>query len=1330
MLSGPSVDEEGSVVGTVPYVVAWKGEDIRLPCDLQEEPFAVYWVKEMISGQQETMAGFFDGKFVTVEKRFNIYRNFSLVITNLNVADEGLYLCQVALSNLQIFGNSTLMTVNSKASKHEIEKCIRNSQSDQSRCTYQTTSDVSSITLKCVVSGFKPNVSMLWTDESGKRVNSTVSRQTTLDDNTYKRFETISVSAKRGTEQTFLCKAIGESLNGTSIMGITVLPLSGKRNNLSLIIGLAIGVPVAVVILFLVVAILLPKHYPEDLQKDLFSSYSSLTKEQVQQCKEELKAYYRKTRRKTTVDPLNFMELVDLDEIYTNLSLIDQSGIRKIPITYNDLLTNYGSGNLSQHILIQGEGGVGKTTLCSKIAWDWCHRKILQNLDMVLLIPLRKVTVGSTIGDIVKKYLPDSNLVKPEQINNYISQNSDSVLLVFDGFDEFDETLEERSSSEVIRILGLEQYQSCKVIVTTRPWRRHEFTMARTLADAYTYISVEGFNAGNVSTYIKRYFRIREKDNLAETLIRFMEENDVIRSNMAPFPIFCAMLCLMWNEFSEERQKEMQKMQTFSQIFGEMIFFLEEHYASKFCENLQNRNAVRYVKDASRAIQEIGDTALAGIIERKLSFPEEHFTKCQNAMEICRKVGVLTKEQDIIIRKLRRDANTSSFVESTVSFPHKLFQEYVAGVHIEYLYSNDRAKYNQIKNKLVPHFKEFRYLLYFASASRNDLGLDIINDLINCSDRDFCVDIAFECHTKEAARAVGKKWQEYEISSNTSAHTKSAVVFMGSCDQAQSLHITNVNFGRAASLDLAKGLCSSCVLCKVDILITHLHSDFYMIVGADSSNCQIQHLNLSFDSFDDNLQHHSSMGVHLAKWVCSMPRLSTLSVTSPYFPDKFLSTAVDLASSCRLEHLKLRIYIWETGRQPQSSMGKELAEWVCYLPHLSSFGVECYYLSDNFFSTAVDLAQHCQIREIHMATSMDWKSEPGAAGNLAKFLCRMPNLTLADLQCDYLPKEFFKTVVSQKTCSKVDTIQDLSLSFEGLDEDSQRQSSLGVDLARWVCTMPNLLCFRLTTDYLPDDLLSTAADLASSCQIRELSLEIHKDWTPRPAAAINLAEFLCRMPHVVRADLQCHNLSREFHKTVASEATSTDSLIDHLIVSMDLISSKHPNAGFILFGDFSELDVTPLTASNGFAQVVDKPTRGQILGKITPVVIEGLRQGDFAGNAGQINESFINVAKDIDKLNLTPLPSFLPTAQPTPLFQPWEVYRELRSINPRKASGPDSIPAKIITEFAYELSNPLTHLINASFNDTTVPKQSKRAIIVPIPKKNPSHPLKISDQSL
>ncbi|XP_071505660.1 NACHT, LRR and PYD domains-containing protein 3-like [Diadema antillarum] len=619
------------------------------------------------------------------------------------------------------------------------------------------------------------------------------------------------------------------------------------------------------------------------------------------------------SRRKVTVDPLNFMERVELDDIYTNLSIIDRNSNSKTPITYDDLLTNSEKGNHSKRLLIQGEGGVGKTTLCAKIAWDWCQDRILQDLDMVLLIPLRDIKNATSIGGIVKTYLSHSNTATKKKIDDYISTNLSRILILFDGFDEFDETLSKTSSSDVIRILVSEQYYLCKVIVTTRPWRTNEFMMDKSLSETYTFLNVEGFNEENLSTYIGRYFRIREKDNLAESLISFMQENDVIKSNMAPFPIFCAMLCLMWNDFSEERRRELQKLHTFSQIFGEMISFLKQHYASKICVNLQNQNIVEHSKEAGKAIQEISEIALEGLFHRNLSFPEEQFRKCHDALVICCRVGVLTIEKDVIPRERRRDVNISSLVTSTVSSPHKLFQEYIAGVYIKYLFDNDRAKYDKVKNKLLSRPEEFRYVLYFTSASENELGLDIIADLVKCSYNDFCVDVAFECHTEEAARAVGEQWHEYTLRSYTPEHTVSGVVFMVRYNQVQSLNIMDkMKCGRTVSRDLAEGMCSSTLLRKVWLWRSQFHVEFYKILRAEASNCLIEDLTLNFSSGDDCLSQ-SSVGKDLAQWVCAMPRLSKLILWCPYLPDSFISTAATLASSCQFkiltEYLKGHVYV-------------------------------------------------------------------------------------------------------------------------------------------------------------------------------------------------------------------------------------------------------------------------------------------------------------------------------------------------------------------------------------------------------------------------------------
>ncbi|XP_072182147.1 NLR family CARD domain-containing protein 4-like [Diadema setosum] len=423
--------------------------------------------------------------------------------------------------------------------------------------------------------------------------------------------------------------------------------------------------------------------------------------------------------------------------------------MRKTPIAFEELLTKIESGELSKRHLIMGEGGVGKTTLCSKIAWDWCQGRILKDLDMVIVIPLREVKNNESIGVIVKKYLDDSNAITANQIDEYILANQAKILLVADGFDEFNGKLSKKNSSEFIDIIALHKYKLCRVIVTTRPWRTNEFTLDKSLAQAYTFISVDGFNTGNMAAYIRRYFRIREEHALAEDLISFMEENDVIRSNMAPFPIYCAMLCLMWYDLSEERRKEMQKLQTFSEIFGEMIHFLKDHYASKYCDNLENENVNKDIEKANRAVQAISETALNGLLERTLQFPEKQFAECRDAMKTCCKVGVLTIETSFN-RKHRG-------VSSTVSFPHKLFQEYIAGKQIGTLFSDDRREYNKVKKKLLRQYEEFRYLLYFSSASKKELGLDIIDGLIKKGDKYFCLDVAFECHTEEAASAVGKQ---------------------------------------------------------------------------------------------------------------------------------------------------------------------------------------------------------------------------------------------------------------------------------------------------------------------------------------------------------------------------------------------------------------------------------------------------------------------------------------------------------------------------------------------------------------------------------------------
>ncbi|XP_072020374.1 uncharacterized protein [Amphiura filiformis] len=98
---------------------------------------------------------------------------------------------------------------------------------------------------------------------------------------------------------------------------------------------------------------------------------------------------------------------------------------------------------------------------------------------------------------------------------------------------------------------------------------------------------------------------------------------------------------------------------------------------------------------------------------------------------------------------------------------------------------------------------------------------------------------------------------------------------------------------------------------------------------------------------------------------------------------------------------------------------------------------------------------------------------------------------------------------------------------------------------------------------------------------------------------------------------------------------------------------------------------------------------------------------------------FAHVSDCLDPLDCSRLPSYLPAEEPVPQLYPWEVYAELRKLKSAKSCGPDQVPPKLVKEIAYELSVPLTDILNNSYSEGYVPEQKKKAIVIPIPKQYP-----------
>ena len=71
---------------------------------------------------------------------------------------------------------------------------------------------------------------------------------------------------------------------------------------------------------------------------------------------------------KIKTDPLNFSLVLEFERIYTDLVLLRnvQGATKKTPLDYKELLKTKVNGELPKRLIVEGEGGAGKTTFCSK----------------------------------------------------------------------------------------------------------------------------------------------------------------------------------------------------------------------------------------------------------------------------------------------------------------------------------------------------------------------------------------------------------------------------------------------------------------------------------------------------------------------------------------------------------------------------------------------------------------------------------------------------------------------------------------------------------------------------------------------------------------------------------------------------------------------------------------------------------------------------------------------------------------------------------------------------------------------------------------------------
>ena len=377
------------------------------------------------------------------------------------------------------------------------------------------------------------------------------------------------------------------------------------------------------------------------------------------------------------------------DKIYTRLKVIYREKTRGTPtdrvVTMSEIFNRHEECEEPRVVLIEGKPGMGKTTYCKKVVFDWATEKqttgnFFTNFVIVLLIKCRDVESG--IWEAIEDQILPREVGEDERERffDFIRHNQSNVLLILDGLDE----VSEKKLPMFSEIIQGRVLPNCRVVATAR----HEAGVkVRKYCD--TLLEVEGFTREDVETFIRNYFKAQQ--NLAEQLIKHLS-GDYKLHEILTNPLNTALLCLVYEDlkgvFPESRTK----------LYMEIVECVLRRYRTK--QQLPE-NGEDLVDLYESQLKHLGSIALKGLLEDNLDFDEKELGK-HKASDLPGFGFLSVQPGGSKLRPTRR-----------YSFLHKTFQEFFAAFYLSCQLIKKEISTNSIAaNRKYRH--ELKEVLLFA----------------------------------------------------------------------------------------------------------------------------------------------------------------------------------------------------------------------------------------------------------------------------------------------------------------------------------------------------------------------------------------------------------------------------------------------------------------------------------------------------------------------------------------------------------------------------------------------------------------------------------------
>ena len=507
-----------------------------------------------------------------------------------------------------------------------------------------------------------------------------------------------------------------------------------------------------------------------------------------------------------------------LDDIFTRLRMVSrkkEKGTKTDEIVdMFDIFKPHEECPQPRTVLIEGKPGMGKTTYCKKLAYDWAtnrqkEKDSFPKFQMFLLLKCRDVK--SDLWEAIDDQLLPRDIQEKDKNDffKFIRHNQSNVLLVLDGVDELP-TGKLQVFTEIIQGRMLPK---CHLVVTAKG---EAGIKVRECCD--TLLEIEGFTEEDARKFITKYFK--SMGDLAKKLLDKLSEDEGLK-DLAANPLNTALLCLLCDDFKGVFPESR------TQLYLEIVQCVLRRYRKKK-ELPETNEDLTGVYQAQ--LKYLGSIALKGLLEDSMYFEDRQL---QNVASDLPGFGFLSVQPG---SSKRRPSISYGFL-------HKSFQELFAAFYLCCLLLDGEITPESLLAD-TRYFRELRQVLLFT-----------------------CGILAGQCEEKAVAlikcimRQVNKGDSEDFVTAldcineckkdQNTLHIELARV-LGSLLQLQSVKLSVYRLNVAAIAVLAEAIQTNSTLTRLDVSYnTIADAGAVALAKAIQTNTTLTELKLSYNTIAD-----------------------------------------------------------------------------------------------------------------------------------------------------------------------------------------------------------------------------------------------------------------------------------------------------------------------------------------------------------------------------------------------------------------------------------------------------------------------------------------------